>query len=144
MPCAADDFSDANSIEPGRATDTTRVSPLVSFTQLQAVPPSAAAVYAKVPDFGAYAACSVKLGLKSYMVWGDTSVLQAIEIGWAGVPAVGVGLGVTVAVGESVGELRDVYVELGVDGQTQPVRAAAVSAKIAPTRSGVRADVAIR
>ncbi|MCU1412681.1 MAG: hypothetical protein JWN80_21 [Microbacteriaceae bacterium] len=78
------------------------------------------------------------------MVCGETSVLHAIENGVAGVPAVGAGLGVTVAVGESVGELSDVEVDVGVvDCQTQPVRAAALTENTAAIRRAVRVDVAI-
>jgi len=65
VPAAAFAVNDASSAAAGRATDTVKVSPLVWLSQLQAVPRSAIAVAAALPDFGAKPESSPKLGLKS-------------------------------------------------------------------------------
>jgi arginyl-tRNA synthetase len=63
------------------------------------------------------------------MVCGEISVPQAIDTGWAGVPVVGVGFGVTVAVGESVGVAMVPGVEVTVPGQTHPARSSTAAAE---------------
>ena len=58
-----------------------KVSRLVWLSQLHAVPLSATAVAAAVPDFGEKELSSPKFGLKSYTVWAETSVPHGIFVG---------------------------------------------------------------
>lgn len=108
------------------------VSPDVWFTQLQAVPRSAFAVAAADPDAGVNGTCSPKLGLKSYIAWADTSVVQSTVTACAGAPgaavalALGVaeGVGVAVSVGVAEGLADGLDDALGVGAQPANRRAA--------------------
>jgi len=93
VPAAAFVFSDASSTGAGRATARAKVSPLVWFSQLQAVPSSATAVAAALPDFGAKELSSPKFGLKSYTTWAEMRVPHGIFVGVAAAAAGGLGDG---------------------------------------------------
>jgi hypothetical protein len=80
-----------------------KVSLLVWLSQLHAVPWSATAVAAAVPDFGEKVLSSPKLGLKSYTAWAETRVPHGIFVG---VPA-GAAEGLGEVLGDAVALVDD-------------------------------------
>lgn len=142
VPAAAVALTLARESEPGRATAMVTVSPLVWLVQSHATPFAATAVAAAVPPAGLKLASSPKLALKLYMVWAETSVPQPIVTAWAGVPAVGVGLGEAGVVDPTgVGESEELAPGEELDPEvfgvpTHPVRPmAAMAAALASVTS---------
>jgi hypothetical protein len=101
VPVAAFVFSDASSGAAGRATATMKVSPLVWFSQLHAVPLSATAIAAAVPDFGEKELSSPKFGLKSYTARAEMRVSHGIFVGVAAADAEGLGDGLALALADA-------------------------------------------
>ncbi len=117
------------------------MSPLVWFSQLQAVPLSATAVAAALPDFGEKELSSPKFGLKSYTTWAEMRVPHGIFVGVADAAADGRGDGARLGGDEALADGE----ALGDDGplgrgladvpgpETHPARTSATVAASATT-----------